>query len=82
MARTVVGDADDLIAGPPPLGPGAPASERLRAFGDGYIELLERHSELVVAAGPTARDGRGPYTLYATHLALLLTRPLMWEDAR
>ena len=24
---------NELIAGPPPLGPGAPASERLRAFG-------------------------------------------------
>jgi len=32
-----------LISGPPPLGPGAPAGERLKAFGAGYIELLETH---------------------------------------
>ena len=38
---------DDLISGPPPLGPGAPAAERLRAFGDGYLDLLERHAEPV-----------------------------------
>jgi AcrR family transcriptional regulator len=31
---------DALIAGPPPLGPGAPAAERLRAFGEGYLDLL------------------------------------------
>ena len=27
-----------LIAGPPPLGPGVPARERLQAFGAGYID--------------------------------------------
>ncbi len=32
-----------LISGPPPLGPGVPARERLRAFGEGYLDLLERH---------------------------------------
>src|SRR3954464_977924 len=30
---------DALISGPPPLGPGAPAPERLRAFGAGYLNL-------------------------------------------
>src|SRR4051794_4731606 len=35
-----------LISGAPPLGPGAPAGERLQAFGAGYIGLLERHSAL------------------------------------
>ena len=33
---------DALIAGPAPLGPGVPAAERLHAFGDGYLDLLER----------------------------------------
>src|SRR3954449_12415964 len=47
---------DALISGPPPLGPGAPAAERLKAFGAGYIELLERHSALMVAAAPSARE--------------------------
>src|SRR3954470_5256691 len=46
-----------LIAGPPPLGPGVGAAERLQAFGAGYIELLERHAALMVAASPRGRDG-------------------------
>jgi AcrR family transcriptional regulator len=61
-----------LIAGPPPLGPGAPASERLRAFGDGYLELMETHADLLVAASGSDLDGRGPLSLYATHLGILL----------
>jgi AcrR family transcriptional regulator len=63
---------DALISGPPPLGPGAPAPERLRAFGEGYLELLERHADLLVVAEPPGRLVDGPYPLYATHLALLL----------
>jgi AcrR family transcriptional regulator len=63
---------NDLIAGPPPLGPGAPAGERLQAFGTGYLELLERHADLIMAAGASELDGRGPYALYATHVAILL----------
>jgi AcrR family transcriptional regulator len=61
-----------LISGPPPLGPGAPAGERLQAFGTGYLGLLERHSDLIMAAGAGDFDGRGPYQLYATHVAILL----------
>jgi AcrR family transcriptional regulator len=61
-----------LIAGPPPLGPGAPAAQRLIAFGERYVDLLERHSDLLVAAGAFEADGRGPYAVYATHLAILL----------
>jgi AcrR family transcriptional regulator len=72
---------DDLIAGPPPLGPGAPAAERLRAFGDGYLGLLERHAELLVAASPSRREGEGPLQLYATHLAILLREAAPRLDA-
>src|SRR4051812_23246985 len=61
-----------LISGPPPLGPGVPARERLRAFGRSYIDLLERHAELMVAASPSGKDAIGPPSLYATHLAILL----------
>jgi AcrR family transcriptional regulator len=70
-----------LIAGPAPLGPGAPPAERLRAFGEGYLDLLERHSDLLVAAGASERDGRGPYTLYATHLAILIAEAAPELDA-
>jgi AcrR family transcriptional regulator len=63
---------DALIRGPAPLGPGAPARERLLAFGEGYIDLLERHAGLLVEASPAGSEGSGPYQLYATHLAILL----------
>jgi hypothetical protein len=64
------------------LGPGVPASERLRAFGAGYLELLERHSALMVAAAPSGREGEGPHSLYATHLAILLAEAAPGLDAR
>jgi AcrR family transcriptional regulator len=62
---------DALIAGPPPLGPGAPAAERLHAFGDGYLELVERYADLLVVADVQPLR-HGPGQLYATHLAILL----------
>jgi AcrR family transcriptional regulator len=62
---------DALIAGPPPLGPGVAAAERLHAFGDGYLDLVERHADLLVAAD-VAPLRHGPGQLYATHLAILL----------
>jgi AcrR family transcriptional regulator len=72
---------DGLIFGPPPLGPGAPAGERLQAFGPAYIDLMERHADLLVAAGAFERDGRGPFTLYATHLAILIAEAAPELDA-
>jgi AcrR family transcriptional regulator len=73
---------DRLIAGPPPLGPGAPPTERLRAFGDGYLDLLERHGDLLlVAVPPGAREGEGPHVFYATHLAILLREAAPGLDA-
>jgi AcrR family transcriptional regulator len=74
---------DALIAGPPPLGPGAPAAERLHAFGDGYLDLVERHADLLAAAevGPLARQG-GPGQFYATHVAILLREAAPHLDAQ
>ena len=63
---------DGLISGPPPLGPGAPAAERLHAFGDGYLDLLERHAAILAVAVPLHRGPHGPDQLHATHLAILL----------
>lgn len=63
---------DALIAGPPPLGPGVPAAERLRAFGAGFLGLLETHAELMVAAAPTVKEASGVLALYTTHLRILL----------
>jgi len=63
---------DALIAGPPPLGPGVPAVDRLHAFGDGYLDLLERHADILAVAVPLHRGPSGPDQLNATHLAILL----------
>jgi AcrR family transcriptional regulator len=72
---------DALISGPPPLGPGVPAAERLRAFGEGYLDLLERHADLLAAATAGDRDGVGPHQMYATHLAILLREAAPHLDA-
>jgi AcrR family transcriptional regulator len=61
---------DAFLFGPPPLGPGAPATERLQAFGERYCELLEEHAPLMLAG--SALPGQGPEPTYVTHLAVLL----------
>jgi hypothetical protein len=56
--------------------------ERLRAFGAGYLDLLERHAELLVVADPAGLEGSGPHQLYATHLAILLRDAAPHLDAQ
>jgi AcrR family transcriptional regulator len=66
---------DSLIRGPAPLGPGAPAQERLAAFGVAYLEFLERHGDLILAAefgSPGFRLAAPVYAFYRTHVTLLL----------
>src|SRR3954463_12264486 len=66
---------DALIRGAPPLGPGAPAVDRVCAFGRGMLGLLEAHGEMLLAAELGARWVRGEagvYALYRTHLAMLV----------
>ena len=72
---------DALISGPRPLGPGAPAAERLHAFGDGYLDLLERHADILAVAVPLHRGPSGPDQLNATHLAILLREAAPQLDA-
>jgi AcrR family transcriptional regulator len=73
---------DALISGPAPLGPGAPGRERLHAFGDGYLDLLEAHADILAAAIPLAPRGpQGPDQLYATHLLILLREAAPHLDA-
>ncbi len=72
---------DALISGPPPLGPGAPARERLIAFGEHYLAFMDRHADLLFAAQGHSHDGGAPMALYATHLTILLREAAPHLDA-
>jgi AcrR family transcriptional regulator len=62
-----------IIRGAPPLGPGAPARERLIAFGEALLEMLETHSELLLAVEDgAARFAHPAYTVHRLHVRLLL----------
>jgi AcrR family transcriptional regulator len=71
---------DAMIAGPPPLGPGAPAAERLEAFGHAYLEHLDRVADILVV-GTAGREGSGPFQLYRTHLLILAREAAPGADA-
>src|SRR6201985_1918829 len=65
-----------FIRGPAPLGPGAPVSDRLTAFGHAMFGLIEEHGALLVASTPVTpglRYGHPVYITYRTHLVALLT---------
>ena len=49
-----------LISGPAPLGPGAPARERLLAFGEHYLDFMDLHADLLFAALGHTHDGGAP----------------------
>ncbi len=63
-----------VISGPPPLGPGAPAMERLLAFGHSRMWLNLRHAQLIQAAGPAAAARSfAAESFAAMHMRYLLT---------
>lgn len=65
-----------FIRGEPPLGPGAPPIERLRAFGHAMIELLEEHGDLILvgeSGSPCARFRSPPFRAHRAHVTSLLT---------
>jgi AcrR family transcriptional regulator len=81
LARAVISEheaqlQDALIRGAPPLGPGAPARDRLEAFGRAYLEFLEQHRDTMLAAefggNADCRLASRPYAFYRTHVTLLL----------
>ncbi|MGA6170501.1 TetR/AcrR family transcriptional regulator [Streptomyces sp. NPDC012600] len=64
---------EQLVHGSPPLGPGAPAAERLSAFYLAMLDLLERHLPLALGAevGPD-RYTTGAYGFWRVHVRTLL----------
>lgn len=66
---------DDLLSGPPPVGPGAPAEVRLEAFLRRLCDLTERNLDLLYACATSAPRGRyrqGGYGSWHLHIAILL----------
>ncbi len=62
-----------VIQGPPPLGPGAPPLDRLRAFGHSRMETNLTHAELIRAAGRAGERSYAAVSFAAMHVRYLLT---------
>ncbi len=72
-----------VLRGDPPLGPGAPADQRLPAFLDALIDLLDAHTELHLVSETSCRGARyrsGLYGFYRLHVELLLRELLPTQD--
>jgi AcrR family transcriptional regulator len=66
---------EEFIRGPAPLGPGAPARERLIAFGERMYEHIEIQGDLLLAAengAPGERLRHSVYAAYRAHVTVLL----------
>lgn len=65
-----------FIRGPAPLGPGAPADERLIAFGRTLLGHISDHGDVLLAAQTDSTPGRwfdvGPYAAYRAHVTMLV----------
>lgn len=62
-----------VLAGPAPLGPGAPALERLLAFGRARLESHLDHAALLRAAGAASGRNLAVAGFAAMHVRFLLT---------
>ncbi len=71
-----------FLSGPPPLGPGAPPAERLRAFGRAALRRTVEDLELQLAAeaDPGRRFTLPPYRVRHHHVALLLRQAVPDAD--
>jgi AcrR family transcriptional regulator len=61
-----------VISGPPPLGPGAPALDRLLAFGHSRMEVNLKHARLIEAAGRAGSRSYAAESFAAMHVRYLL----------
>lgn len=70
-----------ILRGPPPLGPGAPPDQRLAAFYDAMLELLDRHAALVLGTEVgQARFETGAHAFWRAHVRHLASEAAV-EDA-
>jgi AcrR family transcriptional regulator len=76
---------EDFIRGPAPLGPGAPARERLVAFGERMLDHIEIQGDLIAAAengAPGERLRHSVYAAYHVHVSELVAAAGSHLDAR
>lgn len=70
-----------FIAGPPPLGPGAPPLDRLLAYGRARIQMSVDHLDLLIEANEGGVDRFAhPVSLSSTHHVSMLLRQLGFAD--
>lgn len=62
----------EILTGPPPLGPGAPPMERLIAYGSARIRFLAQNHEIARAAIDGRKQGSGRPPLSEIHIRVLL----------
>lgn len=65
----------EILGGPPPLGPGAPPVERLVAFGSAYLAYVDAHLDVVAmsqTASPGARLRTGSHRFWRLHCRILM----------
>lgn len=72
----------DFLGGPPPLGPGAPPVDRLRAFGVAVLYRMAEQLDLQLAAqpDPTRRYSHPSVRALHTHVTVLLRQILPGAD--
>lgn len=66
-----------FMEGPPPLGPGAPPAQRLRAFLYAFLDHIEDQRELLVNLEASKSVGwfnEGPYLVRQVHVVSLMTQ--------
>lgn len=65
-----------FLSGPPPVGPGAPPAERIRAFLRALVDRLVEQLDLYLLLELGTLQGKftGPYRAYHTHLVALLNQ--------
>ncbi|MEU4806699.1 TetR/AcrR family transcriptional regulator [Actinosynnema sp. NPDC023587] len=88
LAHALIDDSErdfqhTFLTGPPPLGPGAPAVDCIRAFLHALTDRTLAQLDLLLmaeTAGPLARFG-GAYEVYHRHLAVLVGRARPGLDA-
>lgn len=86
LLRAVLNDSeaafqDAFIRGPAPLGPGAPARERILAFGPAMLDHVVLNGEILRAADSAGRMSHAVYGAHRAHIRLLVAEAAPMLDA-